>query len=202
MRLIPITLCLLALVACSKQKPPPDDKEKLEWQRLKVVQLYWEGERTSQLDGFSETLHQMSEPVYWNVPTNAITGHFYRFIWLRTFDRPIVVTITSSGDGRAEVRSKVFSGQSGFGFGKIEQEVTITNPSATVAALITDLDRWLPYVPEFDGDFGADGATWMIDGVKDGKYYIVHRWSPASGWVRNIGLRFLEEANIKEKIIY
>ena len=190
------------MVACSQQKQPSDDIEKLEWQRLKVVQLYWEGGRSSQLDRFSNTLHQMSEPLYWNDPTNAITGDFYRFVWLRTFDRPIVVTITASDDGRTEVRSKVFSGQSGFGFGEIEHEVTITNHSTTVTALITDLDRWLRYVPEFDGNFGLDGSTWMIDGVKDGKYYIVHRWSPASGWVRDIGLRFLEEANIKEKKIY
>ena len=202
MRLIPITLCLLALVACSKQKPPSDDNEKLEWQRLKAVQFYWEGERTRYLEGFTSTLKQMSEPVYWDAPSNSLSGHFYRFLWLRTFDRPVVVTVTFTDDGRAEVRSKVFSGQSGFGFGQIEQEVTITNQSAAVAALITDLDRWMPHVPEFNGDFGADGAMWMIDGVRDEKYYIVHRWSPESGWVRDIGLRFLEIANIREKKIY
>ena len=192
----------MTLVSCSKQKQPAVDNEKLEWQRLKAVQFYWEGERTRQLEGLSVTLRQMSEPVYGNDPTNPPSGHFYRFLWLRTFDRPAVVTISSTDDGQVEIRSKIFSGQSGFGIGQIEQEVTTTNKSPAIDTLMADLDRWLPYVPEFNGDIGVDGATWMIDGVKDGKYYIIHRWSPESGWVRDIGLRFLGAANIQEKKIY
>ena len=202
MRLIPITLCLLTMVACSKQKQPSDDIEKHEWQRLKVVQLYWEGERASQLDGFSDALRQMSEPVYWNTSSNSLSGHFYRFLWLRTFDKPVIVTIRSTDEGKVEIKSKIFSGQSGFGIGQIEQEITTTNNSTAMATLMADLDRWLPYVPEFNGDIGPDGAMWMIDGIKDGKYYIVHRWSPESGWVRDIGLRFMGVANIQEKKIY
>jgi hypothetical protein len=178
------------------------DGEALEWQRLKVVQHYWEGERTNQLEGFSAALRHLGEPVYWNAPTNRLSGHFYRFLWLRTFDKPIVVTLTSLGDGQVEVRSKVFSGRSGFDMGRIERHESTTCGPGAAAALMADLDDLLPLVPEYDGDFGADGAEWMIDGLSGGRYFVVHRWTPESGWVRHMGLRFLEVAGIEGEKIY
>jgi hypothetical protein len=40
---------------------------------------------------------------------------------------------------------------------------------------------------------GADGAQWIIEGVKDGNYRIVDRWSPDDGPVRVMGLLMLKE---------
>lgn len=202
MRLLGTLLCAFLVIGCTRGKKSEQDTEQLQWQRLKMVQFYWEDERTNRLAGFSAVLRHMDEPVYWNAETNVLTGHFYRFLWLRTFDRPIVVTINSVGNGRWEVKSKLFTGQSGFTLGQIDREQSVTNASPELASLIADLDRWLPAVPEYDGDQGADGAVWMIDGVNKGQYYIVHRFSPECGWVRQIGLRFLEAAKIQEKKIY
>jgi hypothetical protein len=40
---------------------------------------------------------------------------------------------------------------------------------------------------------GADGAQWIIEGVKNGNYRIVDRWSPDDGPVRVTGLLMLKE---------
>jgi hypothetical protein len=37
--------------------------------------------------------------------------------------------------------------------------------------------------PNPDGSVtvGLDGAQWVMEGVKDGKYHVVDRWSPSCG---------------------
>jgi hypothetical protein len=39
---------------------------------------------------------------------------------------------------------------------------------------------------------GLDGAQWTLEGVKNGDYHIVDRWSPNDGPVRVIGPLMLE----------
>lgn len=203
MRLNVTTLCVLvALCGCSKQRQTEHEKEVLEWQRLHGVQFYWESERTNWLAGFSSALRHMGEPVYWNVPTNQLPHHLYRFLWLRTFHKPVVVNITPTPDGRWQVRSKTFSGRGGYDLGELEREDVATNASPEIVNLVSDLDTELHCVPEYDGAIGCDGATWFIDGVKDGRYSMAHTWSPESGWIRQMGMRFLSAAKIHEKEIY
>ena len=40
---------------------------------------------------------------------------------------------------------------------------------------------------------GLDGAQWIVEGVKNGSYHIVDRWSPEKGPVRTIGLLMLHK---------
>ena len=37
---------------------------------------------------------------------------------------------------------------------------------------------------------GPDGARWILEGAKGGKYHVVHRWAPKDGAVRTLGLYF------------
>jgi len=193
---------LLLLVGCSKARQPTVQSEMLDWQRLKGVEWYWKSERTNFMKSLDADLRCMSEPTFSNATTNQLAGHFYRFQWWRTFHKPIIVTIASMDDGRQEVRTKIYAGPGGWKLGELERQVTVTNKSETTATLLAQLDRWLICVPEFDGSRGPDGAEWIIDGVHNGRYSMVHRWSPESGWVRETGLRFLKAANIEEKDIY
>jgi hypothetical protein len=114
---------------------------------------------------------------------------------LRTSGKPIVISVNSLGDDQYEVRENVYSTQHDAILYQIESQIAITNGSQRISALISDLDRWLPFVPEYDGNFGADGTVWMIDGVNNGNYFFVHRWNPKAGWVYEIGLRFLRAAD-------
>ena len=34
---------------------------------------------------------------------------------------------------------------------------------------------------------GVDGAQWLVEGIKDGRYHLVDRWSPTDGPVRQSG---------------
>ena len=51
-------------------------------------------------------------------------------------------------------------------------------------------------IPENSEVMGLGGETWIMEGVKDGRYHIVHRWSPdfyeEGKVVYNIGNYFLE----------
>jgi hypothetical protein len=40
---------------------------------------------------------------------------------------------------------------------------------------------------------GNDGASWIVEGVKNGTYHMADRWSPQSGSVRAIGLLMLQD---------
>lgn len=53
-------------------------------------------------------------------------------------------------------------------------------------------------------DIGLDGAQWIIEGVKDGKYHIADRWSPSKGSVYDLGMLAIQlsELNIPKREIY
>ena len=42
-------------------------------------------------------------------------------------------------------------------------------------------------------DRGVDGAQWIIEGVRNGTYHVVDRWSPREGQVRALGLFMVTE---------
>jgi hypothetical protein len=43
------------------------------------------------------------------------------------------------------------------------------------------------------GDRGCDGADWILEAVKDGRYKLVIRWSPRNGPVRTLGLTMVNK---------
>ena len=49
---------------------------------------------------------------------------------------------------------------------------------------------------------GLDGAQWIIEGLLNGNYHIVDRWSPEEGSIRAIGLHFLKLSDLKVDEIY
>jgi len=56
-----------------------------------------------------------------------------------------------------------------------------------------------------DEENGADGAEWIIEGVKEGKYHVVRRWSPEKGPIRELGLVFvfgMAQMNIPKDQVY
>jgi hypothetical protein len=86
------------------------------------------------------------------------------------------------------------SGAGGYGPGKLMQ-----NDVATVTREKTD--RFLEVMeqesfwklPSRDKRMGCDGAQWVVEGVKNGTYHLVDRWSPDDGEIRAIGIFMLKE---------
>jgi hypothetical protein len=40
---------------------------------------------------------------------------------------------------------------------------------------------------------GLDGSQWVIEGIKNGSYHLVDRWSPKDGEVRAIGMAMMKK---------
>jgi hypothetical protein len=51
-------------------------------------------------------------------------------------------------------------------------------------------------------NLGFDGVSWVMEGVKDGRYHIVVRWSPEAGKYREAALFLVKLANLSLPNIY
>jgi hypothetical protein len=48
----------------------------------------------------------------------------------------------------------------------------------------------------------SDGSHWVLEGVKDGDYHLVDRWSPQSGKFRAACLRLIKLSEIDVRSVY
>lgn len=144
------------------------------------------GSTTSQhrfrTEWYSKHLTAMREPSLYQLAQQDASAEAYRFLWLRTFDHPVCVRLTVRKDGTALLTSKEMDGHGGYAPGRLKLNKT--------TAISRDRTDW------FRGQFekraiwnlptrlsadGLDGAQWIIEGVKSGRYHIVDRWSPGTG---------------------
>lgn len=45
-------------------------------------------------------------------------------------------------------------------------------------------------------EMGNDGAQWILEGIRDGRYHVVDRWTPRSGDYREACLDLLQLSNL------
>ena len=150
---------------------------------------------TLKIEWYSKFLTAMREPSLWEASKTQKT-QTYRFLWLRSFDHPVSIRLDVKADGTALLTTKVSRGQGGYEPGRL-----ITNRTqrldrertSWVLGRIEELKFWtLPTNPPPDPDVvGVDGAQWIFEGVKDGTYHVVDRWSPEKGEVRSLGIMML-----------
>ena len=119
----------------------------------------------------------------------------YRFLWLRTFHQPIAVRVDVNADGTSRLTIKITTGAGGYTSGQLARSDTYTltrEKTLWFLGKIEETKFWeLPTVDR--SRMGTDGAAWVVEGVKDGSYHIVDRWSPGNGPVRVIGLLMLHK---------
>ena len=119
----------------------------------------------------------------------------YRFTWLRTFNRPIVMRI-EVGEASSSMIVKVSDGTGGFEPGKIvrdEKRELSSRDLEIIRALFQVHDFFA--LPSYDEKrIGADGSEWIIEALAQGRYHIVARWTPEEGAVRRIGMKLIEIA--------
>ena len=48
-------------------------------------------------------------------------------------------------------------------------------------------------LPSIQETMGLDGSQWVIEGIKNGSYHLVDRWSPKDGEVRAIGMAMMKK---------
>jgi hypothetical protein len=161
---------------------------------------------------YADQLRDLKEPSLWQLSKTQKT-QTYRFLWLRSFHHPTSVRLDVGEDGTAVVTTKITSGQGGD-----EPRKLIVNKShsltkeqtASFLDLINEAGFWdlATYEEEVVGPDGkkivevhVDGAEWILEGAKDGKYKVVDRWSPEKGPVRALGLTMLIDL-AKLKLLY
>jgi hypothetical protein len=155
---------------------------------------------------YTEQLKALGEPSLFEAKQDS-SVQTYRFLWLRSFHRPVAVRVQMHADGSATVLTKMANGAGGYKPGRLFVDKTELAPGDKVKKL-TDKIQSLRYwsLPERDPKRqGTDGAQWIIEGVDHGSYRLVDRWSPDNGPVRELGLYFLHQLSgldLKKEPIY
>ena len=159
---------------------------------------------SQQLDDFhiawySKHLAAMGEPSLWRTPRNA---EIYRILWLRTFDAPMAFRLTIKPDRSSELITKRTNGQGGYEPGRVViNKATQIDKDETqiLLATLVRLKFWGAQTNE-TGPRGFDGAQWIIEGVKDGKYHVVDRQD--GGVFRGWALLLMRKSGEDLKPIY
>jgi hypothetical protein len=194
-RLVVLTLLFVVLCgACSGQQFFPDG-------------IFDENKDTNEsiVDRYSGHLKALGEPSLWEA-SKKTKGTVYRFLWLRSFDHPVVIRLAVNGDATGTLVVKVTSGGGGYKPGKlIENRTRKLSKQQTEWFLdrVEELKYWeLPSREEKAANVvNLDGAQWIVEAMKDGNYKIVDRWSPENGPINRIGLMMTIDL-AKMKLLY
>lgn len=138
--------------------------------------------------GFSETevklysweLNALNEPVIFNRTDNNIT--IYRYTRLSSFSKKLSIRVEiSENNDFAELFFKLaYSMDSIEGKGMISDEY-VTLDSAQIESIlkaIEENDFW--NMPFEGGQIGVDGSQWIVEGLRNGEYQAISRWSPTN----------------------
>jgi len=158
------------------------------------------------VEWYSKQLKALEEPSLLSLAKQT-TYESYRFLWLRTFHHPISVRLDIRADGIGELTVKMANGAGGYKPGHLIQNISrplTKRQTDKFLAMVRRVKFWEIPTNE-DSMAGNDGSQWIIEGVKDGKYHVVDRWTPREGAVRELGLALalgLADLNIPKNELY
>ena len=156
----------------------------------------------SEADWYARHLKAMHEPSLWELARNP-NAEAYRFLWLRSFHHPIAVRLVVRSSGSGWINVRMTSGKGGYAPGRMVRDgVSWLTKSKTQSFLtaLENMDFWgLRTQPVAnDGIVGLDGAQWIVEGVKNGQYHVIDRFSPdTQAPVRAIGLLALKLGRLR-----
>lgn len=129
------------------------------------------------LQHYQRHLQGMHEVSFWKSSLDT-DFHAYRFLWLRTFDPPLVVRLDLSSL-KSSLTLKVTDGKGGYDPGRIVHRVEKDISQTQINRFLEQLDSlgfWQSQSDQVSG--GIDGSSWILEGVKAGKFNFLDRWSP------------------------
>jgi len=121
-----------------------------------------------------------------------INKQCYRFTCLRTFHNPFSIRIDINSDNSVLLTFKMSSGAGGYDPGTLIKDMKIELTKLEVNKLlmkIDDIKYW--NMQSLETKRGLDGSEWLIEGLLNGNYYIVQRWSPKTT-IKDLGSIFIE----------
>jgi hypothetical protein len=127
---------------------------------------------------YSKHLSAMGEPRLFEQPD---VGETYRFLWLRSFQRPVAVRVSRDGERRT-LFVKELHGAGGSAPGVVTLNLSRALSAAEWGEFVRLLEAACYWrMPAHDGLWGADGSQWILEGSREGRYHVVHRWTPRPG---------------------
>ncbi len=136
-------------------------------------------------------------------PTKSSNREKYRFIWLRSHDNPIIVSLIKEGT-MIEVSAIRLDGTGGGNPGEmIETRMNLIpqDDFNHFRSLIDQMNFWSlksldQLVGEGSAKVGQDGARWVLEGAKEDVAHAADRWSDVDGPFREAALWLLEKSGI------
>jgi len=138
---------------------------------------------------YSKYLEGFNEPSLFE-RSRSSSSQSYRFLWLRSFHRPVSVRLDVDNDGIGQLMVKLGSRPGvAYARGPVQKHVRHLTKQQT-DSFLSEVDRlgFWQLAPEEEPVAGPDGARWILEGARDGQYHVVHRWTPKDGVVRTLGL--------------
>jgi hypothetical protein len=146
-------------------------------------------------DWYSKHLAAMQEPSIWQISRQKPADEVYRFLYLRSFHHPISVRIAVASDGTGLLISKETNGRGGYQPGALIRntaEKLTRNETQRFRDTLDHFGFWK--LPTRGGPGGCDGAEWIVEASKDGRYQLVDRWSPPpSDPIHSLGMMFMTD---------
>ena len=129
------------------------------------------------VDWYAKHLRVMGEPSLYDLSRDE-SAHAYRFLWLPTWGRPVAVRATIDNE-EVTLRAVILTGEGGYEPGTIKSDKTYKISAKKLQPFldaIEAIDYWS--LATRDDTIGPDGEQYILEGVKDGRYQLVDRWTP------------------------
>lgn len=146
---------------------------------------------------YSLHLESMNE-----LPLSALVNEdeSYRFLWLRSFHHPVAIHVWRAG-GRYFMAVKQMNGRGGYDPGTVELDRTRSLTENDWDAFMLHLEHsqyWT--MPTTDDRMWNDGAQWIMEGYREGRYHIVDRQCPDYGAYRDACMYLLRQSGLLAEI--
>lgn len=159
---------------------------------------------------YSYSLYKFNEPILSNF---YLGKDIYRFFWLRSFHRPVIITLCKN-DNIITLTTKEFSGGAHY-FEKRRcmncDTVNLKDPKLILnETKVLTLDEWVNFenllnksdfrnTKPNNGQRGLDGAEWNIEAHLQQEYWFMGRWSPNGDFFK-CGEYLIKLSGLKEEV--
>ena len=186
-----------------------------------ALPAYFGSGKSSKIDEFragwyGTSLKRMDEPSLAERAGKEKGLVAYRFLWLRTFHRPISIRLEVPESGDPSLVVKELDGQGGYDPGKLKLKKKLAVQKADVERALAAVQkakfwemptdeppkRWKDKSGQVLEERHADGAQWVIEGVRGGKYHVVDRWCPSSGAFYDLCMMLINLSGLNETDVY
>lgn len=142
---------------------------------------------------YSSQLEAMNE-----LPLAALQSEdeSYRFLWLRTFHKPVAIHVWRAGE-RHFIIVKRLNGRGGYDPGRFDLYWSHSLSEDEWEAFMLHLEHsqyWL--MPTENDRILNDGAEWIMEGYREGRYHVVDRQSPDPGAYRDACMYLLRHSGL------